>query len=88
MSPQLAGFLLALIGTYAAVGFVFALVFVARGAESIDPAAAGSSLGFRLLIVPGSTALWPFLAWRWMRGQRAPGTSYTAHDRAAETRRP
>ena len=51
---------------YAAMGFVFAIVFVARGVSRIDRQAAGASLGFRLIILPGVTAFWPFLLGRWI----------------------
>ncbi|HBY62213.1 MAG TPA: hypothetical protein DEH78_20525 [Solibacterales bacterium] len=52
---------------YAIAGVLFGVAFVARGAEKIDPAARGASLGFRLLILPGSAALWPLLLVRWLR---------------------
>ena len=47
--------------TYAGVGLVFALWFCARGVVRLDPAAAGSRIAFRLLILPGAAALWPVL---------------------------
>lgn len=50
---------------YAAIGVAFAVVFVVRGIEVIDPAASGSHWSFRLFVVPGAAALWPFLAKRW-----------------------
>jgi hypothetical protein len=55
---------------YSALGFVFALSFAACGAAAIDEAARGAPLGFRLLIIPGSAALWPFLAIRWFQAKR------------------
>jgi hypothetical protein len=54
---------------YACVGFVFALAFLAGGVSRIDGQAAGASLGFRLIILPGVTALWPFLLGRWIRAR-------------------
>lgn len=54
---------------YAAVGVVFAIAFVARGVSRIDAQAFGASLGFRLIILPGVTALWPFLLNRWIRAR-------------------
>lgn len=50
---------------YAAAGLVFAVFFLWRGVARLDSAAAGSPLGFRLIILPGVVALWPLLAWRW-----------------------
>ena len=56
-----------LAGVYAAVGLAFAVAFVIRGVQRVDPAAKGAPLGFRLLILPGSAALWPLLLRRWLR---------------------
>jgi hypothetical protein len=56
---------------YAAVGLLFALVFLVRGLERIDAAARGAGLGLRLLLIPGVLALWPLLLQRWRKaGQR------------------
>ena len=56
-----------LLGIYAALGIIFAAVFVYAGVASLDPLAKGSSIGFRLIIFPGSAALWPYLFMRWLR---------------------
>lgn len=52
---------------YAAVGALFAVAFSWRGAGALDPAAQAGSWGFRLLILPGSAALWPVLLVMWAR---------------------
>lgn len=52
---------------YAVAGAVFALPFAWRGAGALDPAARTGSPGFRLLILPGSAALWPLLLIMWVR---------------------
>lgn len=52
---------------YALVGLLFAFPFLMRGAGRIDPAAQEGSRGFRLMILPGTVALWPILAWKWRR---------------------
>ncbi len=82
MSAELAGTIVGALGAYAAVGIVFALVFAWRGAARIDPAAVGSTRGFRLIILPGSAALWPLLLLRWLRGAGRPEEP-GAHRRAA-----
>lgn len=74
------------LAVYAALGLLFALLFAARGAGRIDPSAKGAGLGFRLLIVPGAAALWPLLAWRWLRGAQEPPVENNAHRRAAAHR--
>lgn len=71
-----------IVGLYLAAGLLFAVPFVLRGVNRIDPAAPGSSWGFRLIIVPGVVALWPLLARRWLRGL-SPPEERNAHRRAA-----
>ena len=56
---------------YGLVGFAFAIVFITRGVARVDPSAAGAPIGFRLLIFPGSLALWPLLLIKWMRATRS-----------------
>ena len=53
------------LGMYALIGFVFALAFVTRGIERVDPAARETGVGFRLLVIPGAAALWPLLLRKW-----------------------
>jgi hypothetical protein len=74
--------LVAAAAVYVAVGLVFAAAFVTTGVRQIDPSAKHAPIGFRLIIVPGTVALWPLLAIRWLRGQQPPAES-TAHKRAA-----
>ena len=54
-------------GSYAAVGVIFAAVFVAFGIGRVDPVARHAPIGFRLIVLPGCAALWPLLLRRWMR---------------------
>jgi hypothetical protein len=53
--------------TYAGLGVIFAASFVCFGVQRLDPAAQGSGIAFRLLILPGVTALWPMILYRWRR---------------------
>ena len=55
---------------YVGVGLVFGIWFAWRGAGWLDPVARQGSPGFRLLIVPGATLLWPWLVARLVRGER------------------
>ena len=64
-------FLVNLLYLYLAAGFVFAVFFVWRGARQIDGMAKGISLQTRLLLLPGSAALWPVLLWKWLKARRA-----------------
>ncbi|MCW5980641.1 MAG: hypothetical protein KIT09_21355 [Bryobacteraceae bacterium] len=64
---------------YLAAGFVFAVLFVIFGAQRIDSQAPGSTLGFRAIVIPGATALWPLLLARWTRGVGDPPGERNAH---------
>ncbi len=57
------------LGAYAGIGLLFALYFVFLGVQRIDSQAQGVSFGFRLLILPGVVALWPFILSRWARSR-------------------
>ena len=67
------------VGVYFAIGLLFAIAFVFRGCQRIDPAAADGTIGFRILIVPGAAALWPLLLRRWISGVREPPVERNAH---------
>ncbi len=70
------------ITAYGLIGLLFAIPFVIRGVQVIDPAAEGSPFGFRLLILPGTVVLWPLLASRWLR-RAGPPTERNDHRDAA-----
>ena len=81
MAMMAAEWLVRLGGLYALVGLLFALPFLSRGVGRVDPAAAESGWGFRLIILPGVVALWPLLALRWRVGE--PPSERNAHRDAA-----
>jgi hypothetical protein len=81
---MIAAIALILFGVYLACGFLFALPFVFLGVGRIDPHATHGSWGFRLLIIPGATALWPILLRRWATGVREPPEECTAHRRCGD----
>ena len=59
---------------YLSCGLVFGSTFVTTGVGSVDPAACGTSVLFRLLILPATIAFWPFLAAKWIKAVRQGGT--------------
>jgi len=61
---------LIVVGIYLLCGFLFALAFLAKGIAMIDEAAQGSSIGFRIIILPGVIVLWPFLLKKWITVRR------------------
>jgi hypothetical protein len=86
MPETIATTLLTSAALYLALGIVFALAFVAKGAGLIDPDARAGTLGFRLLILPGAAALWPLLAAKWRRAGRPFEESSPHRDAAREVR--
>lgn len=77
--------LLALV-LYLAVGVLFAIPFCARGVRTVDPDAEQGSRGFRLLIFPGTVALWPLLAMRFSDGAGGLPAERSPHRNAARRR--
>ena len=68
---------------YGVLGVFFALAFVTTGVDRIDSQARNCGLAFRILIFPGSAALWPILFRRWLGGAPDPAVEQNAHRRAA-----
>jgi len=79
MLEQIASVMVVAFYAYAAIGFLFALAFVAVGVKRLDAQAVGTSLGFRLLIFPGSIAFWPILLRRWLAGKTEPPEEDNPH---------
>ena len=71
---------------YWLVGLAFAAWFAWRGAGRLDPVAANGSWGFRLLVIPGAAALWPYLLVRIAAGGPAPPEERNAHRLQARAR--
>jgi hypothetical protein len=69
MHPVVACLLYAL-SLYAAVGAVTAVAFVLFGVTRVQGAAV--SPGARILLLPGATALWPYVLIRWITARSAP----------------
>jgi len=67
MHPVVAFVLIAL-AAYAAIGVVTALAFAAFGVTRVQPMPL--TLGARILIVPGATALWPYVLACWIKAGR------------------
>jgi hypothetical protein len=84
-ADMIAAAFLILLGIYLLCGLLFAVPFAFFGAQRVDPHARHASWGFRLLIIPGAMALWPFLLKRWAGGSREPPEECDAHRRVART---
>ena len=55
---------------YAGCGVALGVPFVLSGVNRVDEAARGAPLGFRLLILPGTIALWPLMAIKWINARK------------------
>ena len=58
---------LLVIATYLASGLVFAIFFVTKGVTVVDENAKGTGIGFRIILLPGATLLWPLLLKKWLK---------------------
>jgi hypothetical protein len=63
---MLAEILLVTIAVYLACGFLFMILFIIKGVDVIDEGAHGSSIGFRIIIIPGTIVFWPLLLRKWI----------------------
>ena len=68
-------YVFAVIGIYFLVGFLFYLVFVFKWAAEMDENFQGSGFGFKLLILPGTLALWPVLFAKWKKAKKLADNS-------------
>ena len=80
---MIAAAFLILLAFYLGCGLVFAIPFALVGAKKIDPYAPHGSWGFRVLVVPGAMAFWPWLLRRWAGGVHEPPEECNAHRRPA-----
>jgi hypothetical protein len=70
---QIAQWIVNIVLAYGTLGVLFAMAFVLRGAQVVDPGAKGAHWGFRALIFPGAAALWPVMLSKWARAATGPG---------------
>ena len=52
---------------YLIIGFVFSIIFLAKGIQVTDELAKESSWGFKLIILPGLIILWPVSLYKWIK---------------------
>ena len=76
---------LGVVALYSVIGLVFGVFFITGGVARIDPVAKDGSWGFRLLILPGSVALWPLLVRR-LLAKTSPPVENNAHRSASMVR--
>ena len=71
MNPDTAREILFALAAYLSVGSAVAVSFVIFEIGRGDPRAIGAPRTFRVLVLPGCIALWPFVLYRWMRSGSA-----------------
>ena len=79
MYERVATLLVGALYLYGIAGLIFAIAFVITGVKRIDSQASGSGVGFRVLILPGSAALWPLLLRRWISRTAEPPEERNPH---------
>jgi len=55
---------------YLLFGLAFALAFVIKGADKIDEGAKGATIGFKIIIIPGTMVFWPLLLAKWLKAKK------------------
>lgn len=65
--------ILAVAGLYLLFGLLFAILFVSKGVEKVDEGAHGGSIGFRIIIIPGTMVFWPLLLGKWVKVSKQAG---------------
>lgn len=84
MSTEVAQIIVLFSGLYGLVGILVAPILILWGAARFDVAAADSTRGFRLIVLPGAVLLWPLLLRRFIQAAGTPPTEVNAHrDRAS-----
>jgi hypothetical protein len=63
-------FALNAIAIYAGLGVCFGIYFIAKGAARLDPVAAHTAVGVRLIWIAGAVAVWPLLTLKLLRGAK------------------
>ena len=58
---------LIIVAVYLLLGVVFVIPFLMNGLNKIDEGAHGSTIGFKIIIVPGVIVFWPVLLSKWMK---------------------
>lgn len=59
---------------WAALGALSWIAFAFFGGPRVVPGMKGSSIAFRVMILPGVVLLWPLVLWRWSVWAREPAS--------------
>ena len=56
-----------MIAVYLVLGVLFVFPFLIKGLARVDEGANGSTIGFKIIIIPGVIVFWPLLLKKWMK---------------------
>ena len=59
--------LLIIAAIYLVLGVLFVIPFLMKGLNKVDEGANGSTIGFKIIIIPGVIVFWPVLLSKWMK---------------------
>jgi len=54
------------LAVYIIAGIIFTIFFQVKGLSKIDEGVHGSTIGFRIIIIPGCIVFWPVLLKKWI----------------------
>lgn len=69
MNESIATILLGLLGVYLLIGMIFYFPFIRKGVHKIDDGVKAAPLFMKILIFPGTVALWPILLRKVRKGE-------------------
>ena len=61
---------LTVLAVYFGIGVLFGIYFIIKGAVKIDPQLEDSKWSVRLLLLPGTIAMWPFLTSKLLKSKQ------------------
>lgn len=64
--------ILSIVSIYLICGFVFAIAFITKGIDKVDEGAHGSTIGFKIIIIPGVIVFWVLLLKKWLNANKEP----------------
>ncbi|MFY0593848.1 hypothetical protein [Roseivirga sp.] len=69
MTETLASILLIVLGLYILIGLIFYIPFIKTGVHKIDGGVKDAPVFMKILILPGTVALWPILLNKVKKGE-------------------
>ena len=66
--------ILTLVAVYLLLGVLFVIPFLMKGLSKIDEGVNGSTIGFKIIIIPGVIVFWPVLLKSWVKNLKHGGT--------------